>query len=169
MNYNPYSPPESTHLSPAKQALRTRELKSARIILIVVGVIQLLFGAYSLFNLRAEFDKAVAAEVKTQGPGYVVDPELADAAFEEQKGTLYAANSVPLALGLVFIILSLFVYRHPVGVTLTGLILFILAHLGDAIVDPSSLLKGIILKVVFISILWKAYQSARSAKAIEIG
>jgi uncharacterized membrane protein YwzB len=169
MNFNPYSPPESTHLSPAKQALRTKELKSARIILIVVGVIQLLFAVYALYNIRSEFDKAVAAEVRSQGPGYVVDPELADAAFEENKATMYAANSVPLALGLVFLILSVFVYRYPVGVTLTGLILFILAHVGDAIVDPSQLFKGIILKVIFISILWKAYQSARSAKAIEIG
>jgi hypothetical protein len=167
MDYNPYAPSAASVMAPEKRAIWTKELKSARTLLILVGVIQLLFGAYAFYTVRDQFDEAVRAQVAQQGPGYEVDQKAADQAFDDNKALVYGLTAVPVGLGVLFLILSVFVFRFPIGVTLTGLIVFVLAHLGDALVDPSSLLKGIILKVVFITGLWKAYQSARTATALE--
>ena len=78
---------------------------------------------------------------------------------------VYALYGVPLALGVFFLVMAMLVYRMPVGVTLSSLIVFIVAHVGDAVFEPSALLKGIILKVIFLMVLWKAWKSAKLAVA----
>jgi hypothetical protein len=175
MSTNPYtSPEENPYATPAsyqtaevqrKKAIWTKELKSARTVLIVVGVIQLLFGAFLLSQIRKSYDDAVKAEVAKQGPGFVVDKELADANFEEQKTFLYAMHSIPIAFAVFLFVMAALVFKFPVGVTLASLITFVVVHAADAIADPTALAKGIILKVIFIMVLWKAYKSARAAKA----
>lgn len=57
------------------------------------------------------------------------------------------------------------VFKYPVGVTLGSLITFITIHIADIAMDPSSIAKGILLKIVFVVVLWKAYKSAKTAKA----
>lgn len=167
MSENPYATP--TTFEPAeqqrRQAIWTKELKSARTVLIVIGCIQVLFGAFFLSKVRSSFDEAVAAEVQKQGPGYVVDRELADQAFEEQKTLLYVLNSLPLAFGVFLFVMAALVFKYPVGVTLGSLITFITIHIADIAMDPSSIAKGILLKIVFVVVLWKAYKSAKTAKA----
>jgi len=165
MSDNPYAAPSTPIVSPQQQAIYTKELKSARMILIVVGVIQLLFGIFYATQARSTFDEAVQEEVKAMGPGYQVDQAKLEAAWEERKGIMYAASAVPLILAVFFFVMAAFVYRKPVGITLTSLIVFVTAHVADAVVEPSQIYKGILLKIIFIAILWKAYQSARSAKA----
>ena len=165
MSDNPYAAPSAPIVSPQNQAIYTKELKSARTILIVVGAIQLLFGAFGMTQVREQFDEAAAAEVKAMGPGYVVDTELKEQVWEDQKTMLYAANAVPLLLAVFFFIMAAFVFKKPVGITLTSLIVFVVAHGADAVVEPSAIMKGLLLKILFVVILWKAYQSAKAAQA----
>ena len=56
-------------------------------------------------------------------------------------------------LGLVFIGFGFLAYKKPFISILIPLILLVLLHLAAAIADPSTLLRGIILKVVFIGVL----------------
>jgi hypothetical protein len=165
MSENPYAAPSTPIVSPQKQAIYTKELKSARTILIVVGVIQLLFGIYFMTQVRKTFDEAAQAEVSAMGSGYQVDPVLLEQAWEERKVIMYAATAVPLLLAVFFFVMAALVYRKPVGITLTSLIVFIAAHVADAVMEPSQIYKGILLKIIFIAILWKAYQSAKTARA----
>jgi hypothetical protein len=166
MSDNPYATPAVAHLSPANQSVWNKELKSARTILIVVGVLQLIFGAFYLTQAREEFDKGLEAAVKARGPNLVVDRVEADRLFEENKGLVYGLGSFPLVLGVFFLVMAAIVSRFPVGVTLTSLIVFIVAHVATAVVDPSQIASGIVLKIIFIVILVKAYKSARTAKSL---
>lgn len=165
MNENPYAAPTATIITPQQQAIYTKELKSARTILIIVGVIQVIFGIYYLTQVRETFDEAAAAEVKAMGPGYTLDPALLEQAWLDSKGKMYAASAVPLLLAVFFFVMAALVYKRPVGITLASLIVFVLAHVADAVVDPATIVKGILIKIIFVVILLKAYQSAKAAKA----
>jgi hypothetical protein len=169
MSDNPYAPPSVAVLSPEKQTIWTKELKSARTILIVVGIIQLLLGVPSLTTVREDFDKGIEAEVKKEGPGYVVDQAKVDQLFEDNKALFYALGSIPTALGVFFLGMAALVFKFPVVVTLTSLIVFVLAHVASGILEPAEITHGIPLKIVFVVILSKAYKSARNAKALIAG
>jgi hypothetical protein len=163
---NPYAPPAVAVLPPAKQSIWTKELKSARTILIFVGVIQLIFGAFELTRIRSEFDKGIEAEVKERGPGFVVDRVKADELFEENKALIYGLGSFPLVLGVFFLVMAAIVFRFPVGVTLSSLIVYVVALVATAVVDPSQIAMGIPLKIIVIAVLAKAWKSARNARSL---
>lgn len=55
-----------------------------------------------------------------------------------------------IILGLIFIGFGFLAYKRPFISILIPLILLVLLHLAAAIADPSTLIKGIILKVLFI-------------------
>ena len=112
-------------------------------------------------------DEAVAAEVKAQGPGFEVDRELANQAWEEQKVLMYSLQSIPIAFAVFLFVMAALVFKFPIGVTLGSLITYIVMMIVDGYFDPSQIYKGIILKLILISVLWKAYKSARTA--IEAG
>jgi hypothetical protein len=164
---SPYASPSSSlsALALQKQSIWTKELKSARTVLIVVGVIQLLFGAFMFSRVRDNYYNAVKKEVAKQGPEFVFDKELADQHFDTQKTLIYAMNAIPIAFGVFLFVMAALVFKFPVGVTLTSLIAFVLIHAADVVVDPPSLVKGLIMKIVFVVVLWKAFKSAQAAKA----
>lgn len=72
-------------------------------------------------------------------------PDLADAAL------VYV-----LFVAAIFFGLHLWARRNPVPAAWTGLLLFVGFHLLDAIVEPSSILRGIVMKVIIVSLLVRA-------------
>jgi hypothetical protein len=74
-----------------------------------------------------------------------------------------------MGVSVVFIILGILVPKAPVACTVTGLVLFIALNAVAALADPVNLVRGIILKVIFLICLIKAVQAAqayeREAKA----
>jgi hypothetical protein len=166
MSDNPYATPETMTMTPEKRAIWTKELKSARVILIIVGIIQLLLGTLSLVNFKSQLEEQKKAEIAKM-PGYVFDQQSFDAGFEEQKVLLYGLGSIPVVIGIYFFTMAALIFKFPVGVTLSSLIVFVASHAVTVYFDPTSIAKGIILKIVFLAILWKAFQSARAAKAVQ--
>jgi 4-amino-4-deoxy-L-arabinose transferase-like glycosyltransferase len=69
-----------------------------------------------------------------------------------------------VGLAAVFFGLWLWGRRHPFPALLTALIVFVTFHLLDAVLDPLSLLRGIIMKVVIIVGLCTALKKAYVAK-----
>lgn len=53
--------------------------------------------------------------------------------------------------------------------TLTSIVVFIVAHVGEAVFDPTAIFKGILLKIIFLMVLWTAWQSAKKATAAAAG
>jgi hypothetical protein len=80
---------------------------------------------------------------------------------------LAIATSVALAiqgmfafLGIVFIVCGLLVKRFPVPCTLIPLVLYVLSALATAAFDPTTLARGLIVKIVIVVALFKAVQAA---------
>ncbi len=69
-------------------------------------------------------------------------------------------NGVAVALGVVFIILGVIVNRFPVPATIISLILYVGSALGFAALDPSTLARGAIIKIIIVVALIKAIQAA---------
>ena len=62
--------------------------------------------------------------------------------------------------GVVFVLLGFFVHRAPVAMTATGLILYIADYAIGAVLDPTYLVRGIIVKIVIVVCLVKALNAA---------
>jgi hypothetical protein len=75
-------------------------------------------------------------------------------------GVAMAIQGSFLVVGIVFIICGVLVYRFPVACTVSSLVLYILAALATAALDPSTLAQGIVIKVIIIVALFKAVQAA---------
>jgi hypothetical protein len=76
---------------------------------------------------------------------------------------LLAANA-----GLAALYLGMMVWsrRKPVAATLTALLTFITVHAINAVLEPSSLAQGVIIKIVFIVILGTAVREAVVARRV---
>ena len=158
------SPPEDAtrpKLGSLAQAARTNQLKSARSILIAIGVLTLLVnGGLAIFArslVDAQFDKEVQ---ELNRKGMVIDPvKLADLKESSVRTTQLASVGFA-ALGGVFIAFGLLVYRYPVPITVSALALYLAGAAINAAFDPTTLVQGIILKIIVIVALAKAIKSA---------
>jgi hypothetical protein len=69
-------------------------------------------------------------------------------------------QAVPVGLGVIFIILGVMVKSYPVPMTITGLVLYVLANAIFGLLDPAMLLQGVIIKIIVVVALIKAVQAA---------
>jgi hypothetical protein len=71
---------------------------------------------------------------------------------------------VMLALALIFFGLWIWGRKSPFPALLTALVVFVSFHLLDAVLDPATLVQGIIMKIVVLSGLGTALKKAYVAK-----
>jgi hypothetical protein len=155
----PLSPKPAGLGSLAKSA-RGKQLRQARTILFVVGVLQIITPVIFMALAPQMIHKEIEAEVtKIGGPGRV-DPAVLKQAEETALRINYLVNGGFILLGILFIVFGFIIYQYPVPVTVTSLVLFIGANLGVALLEPESLARGIIVKVIFVVALVKAVQAA---------
>ncbi len=152
--------PESEELGSLAQSARQTSLKQARTILIVIGVLQLLGALFLYVNAEREARDVIEAEKRKAGPGMVFDPAKVKEAEEELVRVARLIYLGVVGVGVVFIILGIAVPKAPVACTVTGLVLFVALNAVAAIADPINLVRGIILKVIFLVCLVKAIQAA---------
>lgn len=79
-------------------------------------------------------------------------------------GAAIGSVIVTTVLAAIFFGLWLWGRKSPFPALLTALIVFVTFHLLDAVLDPMSLLRGIIMKVVIIGGLATALKKAYVAK-----
>ncbi|MBA4062745.1 MAG: hypothetical protein C0501_03390 [Isosphaera sp.] len=153
-------PPRRDDLGSLAQSARGASLKQARAILIVVGVLYFFNGLVLYFNVENEARQAVEAEKKKAGPMVVFDPAEVRQAEEEivRVGRLIYLGM--MGVSVVFVVLGVAVPAAPVACTVTGLVLFLGLNALFVVADPLNLLRGIILKVIFLVCLVKAVQAA---------
>ena len=89
------------------------------------------------------------------------------------KATLPAGRTIPPVLiitlvGIAVIFYGLYAWarRSPLPAAIVGLILFVTLHLIDGIVDPTQLARGIIMKVIIITMLAQAIQAGIKYKRL---
>lgn len=109
-----------------------KESRKAAGALLLVAILQVVFGTFLLFIMP---NLLVSSEEAVLPPAVYV--------------TVYG-------LGVVFFGLYLWARKQPLPAAIVGLVLFISMHLLDALVDPSALLRGVIVKVFIVLILVRA-------------
>lgn len=177
---NPYQSPDLPSLSgsPANpkpalgslaQSARTDQLKSARGIFIFIGIVTIIANIFFWTQMRKEIRKELNAEVakeraNAKAQGMELDEaEVAKYLRDTEEEVMKFANYITIGtivLGVMFVIFGIFVTAAPVPITIAGLVLYVLAAIGFAILDPESIAKGAIIKVFIVFGMVKAIKSA---------
>ena len=147
------APQDLPALGSLAQSARAKSLKSARGLLIAIGVLTAAANAFFFAMARNRVQNEV---VKLQGQGKIVDPQAVETAIRTTQ--LFAAASI--ALGVLFVVFGLIVQKFPVPITVTGLVLYIGAAVVFGLLDPTQLARGIIVKIIIVAALAKAIQAA---------
>ena len=164
--------PESDGLGSLSQAARSKQLSSAKAILIFIGVVTILGNFVFLLLSQSAVDREIDAEVnELRGQGMEFDEEK----LQEYRGQVVRAtriiNGLGMAIGVGFLLLGANVKKYPVPITITGLVLYLGCWAVFGLLDPSSLLKGWIIKLFIIAGLIKAVQAAlayeKEAKVVD--
>lgn len=148
-------------LGSLSQSARTEGLKSARTILYVVGVITIVANVIFAFLTKSmvneEFNKEAA---KLQMQGMVIDQVELQALKDQTTRAAMLINIGGIVLGIVFLILGANVYKYPVVCTITGLVLYLGGMAVFGYLEPMSLARGWIVKLIIIIGLFKAIKTA---------
>jgi hypothetical protein len=153
--------PGAGGLGSLAQSARNSQLRSARIILVAIGVLTILLNL--VFALLAEkvVDRQFKKELtELRAQGLDID---ATALAELRAGAIRSvrlSGALFVSVGVVFLVLAALVYKYPVPVTVTGLLLYLGCIAVTAAVDPSTLAKGWLVRILFIVGLAKSVQAA---------
>jgi hypothetical protein len=154
---DPDRPPVAETLKPLgslAQAARGKELSTAQRILIVIGVLTLAVNGFLLYNLPNEIQQAIQQNQ--------IAPEDVEQARQGGMITGYLLYGLPALLGVVFVIFGLIVKQFPLPITITSLVLYVLATAGFGFLAPETLVQGIIVKVIIVFALIRAIKAARA-------
>jgi hypothetical protein len=133
------------------QSARVKHLNTARWVLISIGILTILLNGFLLATMR----QTTMAEIRKKNM-VIVDQDQ----FEQGLMTARLIMAVPIALGLVFVVLGLLVKTYPVPITITALVLYVAATLAFGMLEPQTLAQGFIVKIIIVVALVKAVQAA---------
>ncbi len=111
--------------------------------LIFVGILTIALNSFLYFNSENEVQ-----QVMNSG-----DVAMSQEALLRFVRIFYGSF---IAVGVVLMMLGALIYQFPLFCPLAGLIIYILAMIISAVIDPFSLVKGVIIKVLVVIALVKA-------------
>jgi hypothetical protein len=154
-------PPLQTGLGSLGQEARLKYLNTAKWIMIVVGILTVAVNGFQFATVEKIVDAELDTELKKQGVArHQVDPVVYKQVRETAIHSLKLVGGALIAIGAVFIVLGLFVKQYPVPLTITGLVLYIGSAAVFVALDPTTLMKGAIIKIFIVIGLVKAVQAA---------
>lgn len=152
--------PQLSSLTSLSQSARMKQLKSARMILIFVGVVTVALNGFLFVQAEAMVDNEIRNLQMQRIPIEGDVNQIRDQAVKVTR----LIHGGTVALGVVFILLGVAVKSFPVPATVLGLVLYLGSIAVFAVINPASLLQGFILpcdmKIIFIYCLFKAVHSA---------
>jgi len=134
------------------QAARSKQLKTARGLLIFVGVWLLLSLGFEWLTLDMQLHQLAKEHGVPEGRV----PELREALMP----AMYVISAIYVGLAVLYFIFAGVVRSHPVPITITALVIFVALLLIAAALDPASIAKGWLVKIIVIVGLAKAIQAA---------
>lgn len=149
------------NLGSLSQSARSKELKTARGILLFIGVLTVAVNGFFFSQIEKQIEEQFNNELaELHRQGMVVD----DAEVQQLKqSAILIAQAIlggAVALGVVFIVFGIMVNKFPVPITVTSLVLYIGATAIFGLIDPTTLLRGIIIKIIIVVALFKSVQAA---------
>lgn len=142
------------------QSARGKELKSARVIMFVIGILSVAVNLFFFVSAESDVQSEIDKQIAKLGPGFVPDPVKIAALKQQAVGTTHLINGGATILGMVFIACGVLVQKHPVPATITALALYLAGNAIFGLVNPSSLGSGLIVKIFIVLGLFKAVQAA---------
>lgn len=153
------APTEAGPLDPAGSA-RGKGLRNARAIMLVIGGLAVAANGYYFASAERDVQAQIDREIRELPSGFVADPVKVAAI----KGRAVRANRLNsaggLVLGLLFLGCAALVTRHPVPVTITSLVAYVGGNAAFGFIDPTTVLSGLVIKVVIVVGLAKAVHAA---------
>jgi hypothetical protein len=160
-------PIQSSNFGSLSEAAQLKKLKSAKVALWIVGILTIALYGFLFANAEKEFDKAYGEELRKLGVSESqvrsldeetraeIDKEKADGLAKMK--LIYGAGA---GLGGIFIVCALLVYKKPLISTMTGLVLYLGGIAANAALEPQTIAKGIIVKIIIIAVLAGAVKAA---------
>ncbi|HEY7422642.1 MAG TPA: hypothetical protein VH682_00145 [Gemmataceae bacterium] len=142
------------------QKARGKQLKQARGILFVIGALTVLVNGGLLIATPSLVKQEIDKEILKQGGVPQVDPLRVEEVRNEMLILNYAIHGLFFSLGVLFLIFGALVYRFPLAMTVTSLVLYLLASLATGVLAPAALASGAIVRILIIIALAKSIQSA---------
>lgn len=142
------------------QSARSKEVRNARSILLVIGVLTLLMNGYLFSQAPDEVQVEIDKQIQALPAGQVAVPEKVAALKDEWVRATRAIYGGGVAFGIGFVILGALVAKHPVPCTIGGLVLYIGGYAVFGYLNPPSLTQGILIKIIIVGGLFKAMQAA---------
>ncbi len=133
-----------SQLGSLAQSTREADLRKTRNILLAIGILTLAVNGFMFANSENE--------VRQVG--------LNGADFDRVVGIVRIIYGIGLAMGAFFLLAGIFLKSLPVPLTILSLIIYVGGIAGFGFLDPTSLLHGIVIKVIVIIALGKSVQTA---------
>jgi len=138
--------------------------------MLVVAVMQLLFGVYFGFQNSKESDAAIRnlaqfeddEQVEAEGKQYIVSELRAQVERERIQ-----AFAIPIGLGVAFLVMWWWAKRAALAAMVCALLLFLTVHAIEAVIDPMQIARGIILKIFFIAAMVAGIKAALAQRVAE--
>jgi hypothetical protein len=143
------------------QSDRRKELKFAKVVLLVVGGLTILAGLAALVKYRADidtelgkrFDREIAKQERETGivfvPGMKTQWIAENRPAAERYLNIFCGSGI--ALGVVFVLLGLGIHLAPVPITAAAFVLYIVAQAIYVYIGSLPLSRGAIVVKVFIT------------------
>jgi hypothetical protein len=141
------------------QAARQKQLNQARWLLIIIGILTLGANAFFAATARQQVDAEIQKEQRkaaAQGMQFIVDQSKVDMVVR----MVIIINVVMCLVGALFIVFGIIVKMYPVPITIASLVIYVLAALVFAVLEPESLLRGIIIKIIIVVALISSIKAA---------
>ena len=146
------SPSSPKDLVSSEEEEQRRLIKEARISIMVVAVVIIISSLIRWLQLESEISKIGT------NPIMLVDQRAVDMARASIIGDFL--------LSAFFIFLFFLAKSSPFGATLTGFIIFITIIIVSVIIEPKSLIMGILLKILIIAVLVNGLRAGIGYKRI---
>jgi hypothetical protein len=141
------------------QSARSKHLKSAKVTMILVGILTIGANAFLAGMAEKLVDDAFKKELQNI-PAEQIDAVKLQELKQQAITTTKLVSIGFCVVGVVYLVLGFMVYRAPVATTATALVLYIAGWAVTGLMDPAMLLKGIILKIIIIGLLVRALKAA---------
>jgi hypothetical protein len=123
---------ERPRLGSLAQSARSKKLNEVRTLLIIIGVLNFIVAILVATLLRDQLPSDVYA----------------------------VALGTSLGFGALYVLFGLIVHQFPVPITIISLVLYVGVQVISGVMDPESIPRGLILKVIIIVALAKSIQTA---------
>lgn len=132
---------------------RGKQLNVARWILIGIGLLTAGVNIYQVTNV----DELLNAEIRKAGGNPAMIPEQI---LEQARNTVIFMGSILIAVGVAFVVMGIAIYTYPVPITITALVIYVASAAIFAVLDPSSIVRGLLIKILIVVALAKSIGAA---------